>query len=981
MSNSGKEWMKGEGGVGKGDYDEEKRVQEGSSAGLRIGRQVGFDDTLIDVRDFDVLEDEEGNDPALPALTLTSENISRFGVSSSEGTGEAIEMKNIDSTPISNSSVGHSSTSALLSRPKVIRPFFTLEVLTRRETIGFILISIALIAIFLVYGGLVYFYAFHDVTFDVPYCNGTEELDVDDTGCISRDPNIPGAVYWNRTFSWQVEKGSWSLSVKFGNVAKKNIYEGISYRLDIWANDLEGNPNYRIIYLNPKLECSTNDGLCQENVIAQYYDVLCSSGVNCDTIAASVSTFKTRLWITNANVVQDSMPIHVEFAHFDVDAFPFFAGFYVAISLILWGGVGFLLFNSFKAAPWKDWVIQHKIAVFGGITACCQANVLSVVALYEPSLFWVYAFRWILVASGYVGSLFAGLLLLHSFRFRSAVKSLPFAVYKWKIVNAAAIFSIVAFFFIWALVNGRKYLYFCLVGNNSLFVAGNVFNEDDGDRAIHYIAIALPLIFLCWIFVVVVWLIVLTVKAFKLLKRLPYLTCRFRHIALRTQLIFIIIGILFNVVFTILAAIAKSTYTTNAQRITTFEYFFNSSQMLNALFSLITLYFFTPAGISGHSVDSFLDNSKGFSIADARLLVIFASEAYRIGSTKKGLTPEAYNYTLLNVATDKTIDANAIVCKKGKRLVVAYRGTKTKKNLKTDLKTKQITIEKDWVTSETRRPSTSGNGMGSRLFEFWAESVSDVLDKGVRVHEGFWEAHMRVKDTIISEVCKNWDPNDGPVYLTGHSLGGALASLLAFELSIKHKVPCVIYTLGCRRIGNKRFARLFRKFVPSSYRVCMDGDVITGLPRWNYTPHEENEIVIDSKGNLFVNLSGYEKAIMTKTRRKFSSHKMISYRHAINAAVKVDGRLGIYLDSEEKSIEVDADVFMFKKDRVSLRYGLASMLPVASLTGAVLNGDDIPKPPMDIPEVMFLIDDLTEQSTDLGFFFWNNETSDEDRAP
>ena len=264
------------------------------------------------------------------------------------------------------------------------------------------------------------------------------------------------------------------------------------------------------------------------------------------------------------------------------------------------------------------------------------------------------------------------------------------------------------------------------------------------------------------------------------------------------------------------------------------------------------------------------------------------------------------------------------------------------------MNTDLVRIEEEWV-----------KGRQGHLSQFLESHHIDYF--GIEVHSGFWNCHTRVRERIIGTILETWHKELGSVWITGHSLGGALATLLAFELSLKHHIPCVVYTFGSPRVGNKHFSLKFNCAVSECYRICTDGDLITGLPKWRYK-HVGNHIVVDKLGNLIVNPSSFERRIMTSARRKFASHKMMYYRNAINAAVKVDKRLGLFLEAEAENEVMKGEEFLFKADRLSVTYGLASVLPVASLTGAVLVGDCVPKPLMDIPSVMFSVDDLTERS-------------------
>jgi len=61
------------------------------------------------------------------------------------------------------------------------------------------------------------------------------------------------------------------------------------------------------------------------------------------------------------------------------------------------------------------------------------------------------------------------------------------------------------------------------------------------------------------------------------------------------------------------------------------------------------------------------------------------------------------------------------------------------------------------------------------------------------------------------------------VFAVGHSLGGALASLAAFD--IRRHCPCLkpmdvsCYTFGAPRVGNHAFARQYDATVPDTWNI------------------------------------------------------------------------------------------------------------------------------------------------------------------
>ena len=91
--------------------------------------------------------------------------------------------------------------------------------------------------------------------------------------------------------------------------------------------------------------------------------------------------------------------------------------------------------------------------------------------------------------------------------------------------------------------------------------------------------------------------------------------------------------------------------------------------------------------------------------------------------------------------------------------------------------------------------------------------------RGGKVHRGFKTALMG----IWTEIEQALDAVDRPLYYTGHSLGGALATLAA-----SLRPPRAVYTFGAPHIGNAAFARSLTAV--QIYNVCNPRDIVTELP-------------------------------------------------------------------------------------------------------------------------------------------------------
>ncbi|KAJ1970220.1 hypothetical protein IWQ62_000047 [Dispira parvispora] len=103
-----------------------------------------------------------------------------------------------------------------------------------------------------------------------------------------------------------------------------------------------------------------------------------------------------------------------------------------------------------------------------------------------------------------------------------------------------------------------------------------------------------------------------------------------------------------------------------------------------------------------------------------------------------------------------------------------------------------------------------------------------------RVHRGFYDSYMSIRPELLTALklymakCTWCD-----LTVTGHSLGGAQATLAALDAvltfkSMKNKV--LLYTFASPRPGNPAFARAILRHQIPVYRVVKEGDVVPMLP-------------------------------------------------------------------------------------------------------------------------------------------------------
>ena len=120
-------------------------------------------------------------------------------------------------------------------------------------------------------------------------------------------------------------------------------------------------------------------------------------------------------------------------------------------------------------------------------------------------------------------------------------------------------------------------------------------------------------------------------------------------------------------------------------------------------------------------------------------------------------------------------------------------------------------------------------------FKFWRSTTE--LRKGILVHKGFEDQFQTIKDTImdlINRILDNpaqTDKQSIRIICTGHSLGGALATRMAFHIAYKFPVnPIICVTFGSPKVGNYAFAKQFNKEIRESYRFVYGLDTVCGVP-------------------------------------------------------------------------------------------------------------------------------------------------------
>jgi hypothetical protein len=167
------------------------------------------------------------------------------------------------------------------------------------------------------------------------------------------------------------------------------------------------------------------------------------------------------------------------------------------------------------------------------------------------------------------------------------------------------------------------------------------------------------------------------------------------------------------------------------------------------------------------------------------------------------------------------------------------------------------------------------------------DAIPDGWVGGGVVHRGFAEAFELVRERIIASLDQNV-PADCPLFAAGHSLGGALATLLA-----SLRPPRALYTFGSPRVGDNDFGATLAGV--KTFRVVNNRDVVTTVPpplpfhhvgELHYITHEADILVNPDdetvardrlKRDWFSFLSLDWKKLFTNAPEPFADHAPVNY--------------------------------------------------------------------------------------------------------
>ena len=197
----------------------------------------------------------------------------------------------------------------------------------------------------------------------------------------------------------------------------------------------------------------------------------------------------------------------------------------------------------------------------------------------------------------------------------------------------------------------------------------------------------------------------------------------------------------------------------------------------------------------------FAPTAAGFELGNARALMWFSQLAYE---THRPLTIEAVGrkkwefasvtpFIRQNVSLDGSFETCGLIGERDGAVILAFAGTDP---------------------------------------GIWQNLVSDftpVPRDGSDTHDGFRVAAAAVQPEIdrAVQLCRQ---SGKPLFITGHSLGAALAALAALRASKAGVAPTAVYTFGMPRVGGPQFVASYASLSKVTYRLVHGIDLVTRVP-------------------------------------------------------------------------------------------------------------------------------------------------------
>lgn len=157
------------------------------------------------------------------------------------------------------------------------------------------------------------------------------------------------------------------------------------------------------------------------------------------------------------------------------------------------------------------------------------------------------------------------------------------------------------------------------------------------------------------------------------------------------------------------------------------------------------------------------------------------------------------------------------------QLILAFRGTASVQNAKTDVESAHVPYPSELLEEwETKHGKVYVHrGFYDMVCDLWYEDLGTESE----LQREFYR--------LVTQTKERWN-RPPQLTITGHSLGGALATLVSLEIALSPKfigMPLQCYTFGQPRVTNPSGAKLVARMIPHYWRVVNNGDPVPKVPK------------------------------------------------------------------------------------------------------------------------------------------------------
>ncbi|GMH44638.1 hypothetical protein BSKO_12590 [Bryopsis sp. KO-2023] len=185
----------------------------------------------------------------------------------------------------------------------------------------------------------------------------------------------------------------------------------------------------------------------------------------------------------------------------------------------------------------------------------------------------------------------------------------------------------------------------------------------------------------------------------------------------------------------------------------------------------------------------------------------------------------------------KESDMHVLLAWNDRVMLVSFRGTYSAMNVKTDM-------------SFARTPHPPKRG------SYWMRKMPLMHRGWLRGWTSKGLDHRMLNSVIRVVHGECFRKGEARLLVTGHSLGGAMAVVAAFDIAKRcglrsDQISC--YTYGAPRVGNHAFVKEYNSLVPDTWQVVNDQDIIPRMPKFLFLyKHAGQRVIINGVGDLIV---------------------------------------------------------------------------------------------------------------------------------